>query len=620
MYEPLRKALDWYAQNPDKPLPDELLNSPPQDGIRYNSKLWKVRLSKTQELAEYPELRIISPLSVIAEIPTEYQGNDAQAFKDLFSSTTALLELKKYSVFEFMDIKLGHRITPEAAIRSVSKISGPKAHKNVKTKTPPKAEDEEKMNRNLKNGVWFNTRTYTEFPINDAKHPPGPDAPLLALGNNLARVLTVSPKTDAWYATSQPPMRPLNADRQQQYVQLLRQYLKKLAIQLIEQDSWILFWRGYLYTNGRDLNFRDIVKHSDHFAKELFAQYQPSEIITVMDANNGTALRRTTWEVLKGSSTLYNSRTAQTPPADRRVLDVFLSIGEELLRECPNVIRALGSNESLSRELLTAIVESYPLHESLTYNQMLTATADYWRTRLKTVQDVQTDPPAFVMLKDGTVDLSFNFESRPSTEGKPHRGYVKFIPERGKPNVLNKLKTFLGDIGTNIKKFLGRKVPPKILIGSNLRKLLVEVSCDCKDFKYRMSHANVRHGVTTQAGRTDNGKPPVQTNPGGNPGFCKHILATVRYLTPKTEIEVSKEWTKEQQDWLARDQLRFYEQIQDAPAAPEEKPEEEKPEKDKPADKALANLPPPPAPAAAAVPPAAMTPAAPITPNYSSNQ
>jgi hypothetical protein len=231
------------------------------------------------------------------------------------------------------------------------------------------------------------------------------------------------------------------------------------------------------------------------------------------------------------------------------------------------------------------------------------------------------------MLKDGTVDLSFNFVSRPSTEGRPHQGYVKFIPEKGQPRAIDKLKDFLGRIGQQIKKFIGKKVPPQALKGSDLRKMLCEVSCDCKDFKYRMSYANVAAGVTTQAGRTDNGRAPVVTNPARRPGFCKHILATLRYLTDDAEIQISKELSREQQEALKKDRAQFYKEARvayekmKAPAAKgAEVPPEEEEEKEAEAPPEFAKLPAPPKPALAPRPAVPLAPPTPITPDYQGTQ
>src|SRR5262249_11813105 len=163
---------------------------------------------------------------------------------------------------------------------------------------------------------------------------------------------------------------------------------------------------------------------------------------------------------------------------------------------------------TLIGDILHALVEAYALTEALlkglTYNQMLTATQAFWASRFENTKRVYTKPPGLVVLKDGTVDLTFDFQTEwaYSTEKKPHKGYVKFIPVKGQPERMNKFIGLFKKLGTRIKKMFGKKIPPQILNGADLRNMLVDVSCDCKDFKYRMSYANVQSGVTSQAGRT----------------------------------------------------------------------------------------------------------------------
>jgi hypothetical protein len=182
----------------------------------------------------------------------------------------------------------------------------------------------------------------------------------------------------------------------------------------------------------------------------------------------------------------------------------------------------------------------------------------------------------------------------------------------------------LGKAAKNIKRLFGHKVPPQILKGSDLRKMLVEVSCDCKDFKYRMSWANVKAGVTTAQGRTDNGAAPLITNPQAHPGFCKHILATVRYLTDDAELTVSQQFSRQQQETLARDRARFMREAETAYEAMPETPEEaelEKPEEEEPEAAAeFQRLPEPPKPITPAEPPTPAAPQATPAPSYQSLQ
>jgi hypothetical protein len=474
----------------------------------------------------------------------------------------------------------------------------------------------------LKDGVWYHVPTHRDFPVSDTQWSASPaDAPILAMGHNLTRVLNADNKAAQWYDENPPPMRPKEPAMYPAYARAMRSYLKKMALQAIENWGWILFWHGYLYTNGAPINFAAILELGNSDLEKLGRNIPDNHPIAIMDANNNRELTKTTWGELKASTRA--SRAAFTKERDVAQLKRILQgIGRDLLAGYPKLVMRDYSAESLKRALFNALCETTLLLESLTYNQMLTATARYWRTRLRTVRAVHTSPPALVMMQDGTVDLAFNFESHPSTEGRPHRGYVKFVPEKGKVNWLEKLKGVLGRAAQNIQRFFGKKVPPQVLKGSDLRKMLVEVSCDCKDFKYRMSWANVKAGVTTPAGRTDNGKAPIFTNPAARPGFCKHILATVRYLTDDAELTISKDLSREQQETLKKDRERFmaeaeeaYEKME-APEAPEAELEPEK----EPGEEEIKNLPPAPKPIAPKEPPSPAAPQAPPPPSYQSTQ
>jgi hypothetical protein len=569
----------------------------------------------------YPRTKVKSQVGSVLIPQVAAKDYDA-SFAEVVNLALSLKFLRQYFIMGFVD-QAGQLISPENVV-SRADPHGVGAGGGLGGDLPDTP-------KGLENGVWHHVPTATEFIINDAKYHSGApgaeavaDAPILALGNNLHRVLAVSPDTDAWYEDYPPPAAPRNPAQNNAYVRQLRSYLKKMAIQLVERDDWLLLWHGYLYSHGQGLNFKDIFTHSAILGRNVF-KWSPEVTITELDANNGShELHRYKWRDLP---TLDNSRGAGGyggGGAYRSFYQHFYDIGQLLKTRFGKVIlpESRGRDLTLTGDLLHALVEGR-LDESLTYNQMLTATAQYWQTRLKTVRNVHTKPPGLVMLKDGTVDLSFDFVSVPSTEGRPHQGYVKFIPERGQPNLIDKLKDFLGRIGQQVKRFIGKKVPPRALKGSDLRKMLCEVSCDCKDFKYRMSYANVKQGVTTQAGRTDNGRAPVKTNPARRPGFCKHILATLRYLTDDAEIQISKDLSLQQQEALKKDRAQFYREAEvsykqmKAPAAKgaeEIEPEEE------PISPEFAKLPAPPKPELA--PPPLMAPTAPTppTPNYQSTQ
>jgi hypothetical protein len=201
-------------------------------------------------------------------------------------------------------------------------------------------------------------------------------------------------------------------------------------------------------------------------------------------------------------------------------------------------------NEDLNNRIVVSLSESL-LNESLTYDQLVAATHDFWNYRFKSVQYVQSQPPEIVVLKTGDIDLAFCFKSSTNGEhggsGKPHYGAIVFYAK--KSDVLSKLKGWWDSLKAKLSKIVhargaGQKkeypVPPKILTGDDLRHMRCKVSCDCEDFLYRMEVANHAHGAADI--KHSNGKRPNTTNPHIRPGLCKHLLATLRYLTKDTEI------------------------------------------------------------------------------------
>jgi hypothetical protein len=622
--------LDKLIQNSATPLPRDGASPTtepdfPIQKFRFQPYIFVNRTNFVSYKGTGVKSKIGSVLKPVVTNPADFD----LAFTEIVDLSLARTHLVNYAVMGFLN-QANKLLTPQDVVR-LAEIHGGGARGNRGglgggggnlSPTP----------NNLKNGLWHHVASGAEFFINDSLYRSGgdpnagagttADAPILALGNNLHRVLSVSPGTDTWYEDLPPPAAPRNTDMYPAYVRALRSYLKKMAIQMIEQDHWFLLWHGYLYTDGRSINFKDIMRRSAVLRRQNI-NWPLDVTITEMDANNASfPLNTFKWGELQATEDSRSIGSGGGGGAYTSFYEYFTDIGRALNKRYQRIIIPESRDPDLTGDLLHALVEGR-LDESLTYNQMLTATASYWQTRLKTVRNVHTSPPGLVMLKDGTVDLSFDFVSRPSTEGRPHQGYVKFVPERGQPKLIDKLKDFLGRIGQQVKRFIGKKVPPRALKGSDLRKMLCEVSCDCKDFKYRMSYANVKQGVTTQAGRTDNGRAPVKTNPARRPGFCKHILATLRYLTDDAEIQISKDLSREQQEALKKDRAQFYKEAEisyekmEAPAAKgaeEIEPEEE------PASPEFAKLPAPPKPELAPrplVPPVA---APPPTPNYQSTQ
>ncbi len=188
----------------------------------------------------------------------------------------------------------------------------------------------------------------------------------------------------------------------------------------------------------------------------------------------------------------------------------------------------------LEDKILIQLCECNRLCESLTYDQLVAATQDNWSKRLETVRYVETTPPKTVVLRDGGIDLSFNFH----TAGSPrsHYGYIKFFPRLG---IMDKIKKWWNTLKEKIAGKSEVKVPPNVLTGDDIRKLNCEVSCDCEDFRYRMEVANKRHGASRII--HSNGAQPVKTNPNRNPGLCKHLLACLAYLSSDMNLTAGGE-------------------------------------------------------------------------------
>ena len=95
----------------------------------------------------------------------------------------------------------------------------------------------------------------------------------------------------------------------------------------------------------------------------------------------------------------------------------------------------------------------------------------------------------------------FSFKAFPSTEGKRHKGYIKFIKPRNSDTPLEKIGCL--------------------------------VDCDCKDYRYRWAWANKQRGASRVGDSSLNqawNRAPRITNPQGRPGLCKHLIALRDYI------------------------------------------------------------------------------------------
>lgn len=151
---------------------------------------------------------------------------------------------------------------------------------------------------------------------------------------------------------------------------------------------------------------------------------------------------------------------------------------------------------SFESEVIAEVFQS--LEERMTYDQLFRISEPKRVKRSDTVRG----PP---MQIDGYNDAeyhTFNFKAYPSTTGLRHRGYIKFHK-------------------------------PRSGVDKPMEQLEVEVDCECPDLKYRWAWANKQRGsgqVGPKSLNKSNGKAPVKTNPLGQSGLCKHLLAARSYI------------------------------------------------------------------------------------------
>lgn len=131
------------------------------------------------------------------------------------------------------------------------------------------------------------------------------------------------------------------------------------------------------------------------------------------------------------------------------------------------------------------------LYEALSFDRLLRVSEPKRLVRSRTVKG----PPLPIDTYADSEYWSFNFKANPSTEGRRHHGYIKFIkPASPRP----------------------------------LEQLECVVDCTCKDYRYRWAWANKQRGSSRVGPGTMNqalNRAPRKTNPTGKPGLCKHILA-----------------------------------------------------------------------------------------------
>lgn len=214
----------------------------------------------------------------------------------------------------------------------------------------------------------------------------------------------------------------------------------------------------------------------------------------------------------------------------------------EFLSESPSAAPELLTEDTdvkITMHLAEAVLEEGLLMEFLNYNQLVAATHDFWNSRFDNAKQVEIPPPDLVVMKSGDLDLTFACRAHSPGSGRKHLcAMVLFPSETEKKAVVSRLKEWWGSLKARLNKFLGRKVPEKILTGRDLRMMKCKVTCDCEDYLYRFEVANKAKGASDIV--HSNGARPNVRNPDMKPGICKHLLSLLRYLTDDATIQAKE--------------------------------------------------------------------------------
>lgn len=140
------------------------------------------------------------------------------------------------------------------------------------------------------------------------------------------------------------------------------------------------------------------------------------------------------------------------------------------------------------------------LLEKMTFKQLLALSDDGRRNRSKNINTRSLK----VTSDNNSESWTFSYKSNPSTTGKRHQGYIKFL----KPDI-------------------------------NQNKQALEwnciVDCTCPDFKFRFAYNTEKQGASITGNNSwnkNNGNTPLPIN--NKIGLCKHLISLTDYL--KTEI------------------------------------------------------------------------------------
>jgi hypothetical protein len=107
--------------------------------------------------------------------------------------------------------------------------------------------------------------------------------------------------------------------------------------------------------------------------------------------------------------------------------------------------------------------------------------------------NVYVRPPKAITDAYGNDVLEYSFKSQNSTTGNRQTGYIRFL-------------------------------------GGGEETSDVEVFCSCPDYKFRYEHVNWKDGSASEPKDPKTKAFPIKTNPSGDIGLCKHLLAASKYV------------------------------------------------------------------------------------------
>ncbi len=140
--------------------------------------------------------------------------------------------------------------------------------------------------------------------------------------------------------------------------------------------------------------------------------------------------------------------------------------------------------------------------EDLSYSDLLKQSTPKRIERSKTVNGAPLNIRA-----DGNDETRFfRFKSNPSTTGKRHQGFIKFIDYDRKQGSVSE------------------------------GKMACHVDCDCEDFKYRYAYVDAAKNASSIGDKSLNkciNRPPNIMNPKKRIGLCKHLIRLKEYLIHK---------------------------------------------------------------------------------------